>query len=72
MQLTVNTQLINMDVLIAERVIKNNDDSYTVLLNSRLSHERLMEAYSHALQHIQDDDFEKETADKIEFDAHSA
>lgn len=70
--MTINTQLINMDVLIAERVIKNNDDSYTVLLNSRLSHERLLEAYSHALEHIQNDDFEKEESDKIEINAHSA
>lgn len=70
--MTVNTQLINMDVLIAERVIKNNDDSYTVLLNSRLSHERLMEAYSHAIEHIQNDDFENTNADTIEFNAHGA
>ena len=70
--MTVNTQLINMDVLIAERVIKNNDDSYTVLLNSRLSHERLLEAYSHAIEHIQNDDFENMNADTIEFNAHGA
>lgn len=70
--MTINTQLINMDVLIAERVIRNNDDSYTVLLNSRLSHERLLEAYSHAVEHIQNNDFEKEESDKIEFNAHSA
>ena len=70
--MTVNTQLINMDVLISERIIKNNDDSYTVLLNSRLSHERLLEAYSHAIEHIQNDDFAKEDSDKIEFNAHGA
>ena len=70
--MTINTQLINMDVLIAERVIRNNDDSYTVLLNSRLSHERLLEAYSHAVEHIQNNDFEKEESDKIEFNAHRA
>lgn len=68
--MNVNTQLIDMDVRVAEHVIKNNDDTYTVLLNARLSHERQLEAYSHALQHIHNDDFEKETADKIEFDAH--
>lgn len=70
--MTVNTQLINMDVLIAERVIKNNDDSYTVLLNSRLSHERLIEAYNHAIQHIQNSDFEKADSNQIEFNAHRA
>ena len=40
MKLDINTRLIDMDVLVGEQVIKNNDDSYTILLNARLSHER--------------------------------
>lgn len=61
-----------MDVLIEEQVIKNTDDSYTVLLNARLTHERQLEAYYHAIRHIQNNDYEKEDVNKIEFDAHSA
>lgn len=68
----INTQLIDMDVLISEQIIRNNDDSYTVLLNARLTHERQLEAYAHAIKHIQNCDFEKTDSDKIEFDAHSA
>ncbi len=36
----INTQLIDMDVLIGEQIVKNRDDSHTISLNSRLSHER--------------------------------
>lgn len=60
-----------MDVLVGEQVIKNNDDSYTILLNARLSYEKQKEAYMHALIHIKNDDFCKEcSADDIEFAAH--
>ena len=66
----INTKLIDMDVLVGEQVIKNNDDSYTILLNARLSHERQLECYKHALLHINNDDFEKDNADEIEFKTH--
>lgn len=68
----VNTVIIDMDVLIPEQVIKNKDDSYTILLNARLSHERHLESYKHAMQHILSGDFEKHDVGQIEFDAHSA
>ena len=70
MKLDINTRLIDMDVLVGEQVIKNNDDSYTILLNARLSHERQLECYKHALLHINNEDFEKDNADVIEFNAH--
>ena len=72
MKLDINTRLIDMDVLVGEQVIKNNDDSYTILLNARLSHERQLECYKHALLHINNEDFEKDNADVIEFNAHGA
>ena len=59
-----------MDVLVGEQVIKNNDDSYTILLNARLSHERQLECYKHALLHISNDDFGNDNADEIEFKTH--
>ena len=61
-----------MDVLVGEQVIKNNDDSYTILLNARLSHERQLEFYKHALLHINNEDFEKDNADEIECKTHGA
>ena len=72
MELDINTQIIDMDVLVGEQVIKNNDDSYTILLNARMSHERQLECYRHALLHISNEDFEKDNADVIEFNAHGA
>ena len=66
----INTQLIDMDVLIGEQVIKNVDDSYTILLNSRLSHERQLECYLHAINHIQSNDFDKSNSNIIELEAH--
>jgi hypothetical protein len=66
----INTQLIDMDVLVSEQISKNSDGSYTIFINARLSHERQIEAYAHALRHIQENDFEKENADQIEVDAH--
>lgn len=70
--MNVNTRIIDMDVLIPEQVVKNKDDSYTILLNARLSHEQQLKAYSHAMKHIRGDDFNKENTSEIEFDAHSA
>ena len=70
MKLDVNTFLLDMDVLIPEHVIANSDGSYTVLLNSRLSCERQLEAFSHAMKHIERNDFEKTDADNIELNAH--
>lgn len=61
-----------MDVLISEQVVKNSDDSYSIFLNSRLTHEKQLEAYKHAIEHIENCDYEKYDVDKIEFDAHSA
>lgn len=60
-----------MDVLVGEQVIKNKDDSYTILLNSRLSHERQLECYLHAINHIHSNDFEKSNSNIIELEAHN-
>ena len=66
----INTQVIDMDVLVGEQIIKNNDDSYTILLNAKLSYERQLECYRHALLHIFNKDFEKYNSDEIESQAH--
>lgn len=68
----VNVQIINMDVQVTEHVVLNSDDSATVFLNARLTQERQREAYLHAMEHLRENDFEKQDVDKIEFDAHSA
>lgn len=70
MKVDINTKIIDMDVLVGEQITANSDGSYTIFLNARLSHERQLEAYSHALRHIRENDFCKENADKIEVQAH--
>ncbi len=66
----INIQLLDMDTKIPEHLIKNNDDSYTVFLNARLSQESRLKSYYHALQHIAEHDFEKENVQEIEGKTH--
>ena len=66
----INIQLLDMDTKIPEHLIKNNDDSYTVFLNARLSQESRLKSYYHALQHIAEHDFEKENVQEIEWEMH--
>lgn len=68
--MNINTQVIDMDNYVCEQVVANADDSYTIFINARLSHERQLLAYAHALRHIQNGDFEKNSADEIEEEAH--
>ena len=57
---------LNMDTAVEEEVHPNEDGSYSIFINSHLNWERQMAAYQHALEHIINDDFGKESADKIE------
>ena len=66
----INVQLLDMDTMIPEHLIKNDDDSYTIFLNARLSRDSQLKSYYHALRHIKEDDFEKEDIQKIEARAH--
>ncbi len=66
----INVQLLNMDTMIPEHLVKNADDTYTIFLNARLSQENRLKSYWHALQHIQDEDFLKEDVQRIEKKAH--
>ena len=67
----INVQLLDMDTKIPEQIVKNQDDSYTIFLNSKLSHDEHLKSYSHALMHIRRNDFDKEDADRIENDTHN-
>lgn len=66
----INVQLLDMDTKIPEHLIKNDDDTYTVFLNARLSQESRLKSYRHALRHILNNDFEKEDVQIIEQTAH--
>lgn len=51
-------------------IVENEDGSYTILLNARLSRADQLRGYEHALKHINDADFEKEDVQNIEVHAH--
>lgn len=66
----INVQLLNMDTKIPEQLVKNDDDSYTIFLNARLSQESRIKSYMHALRHIEGNDFDKANVQDIELNAH--
>ena len=51
-------------------VVQNEDDSYTILINAKLSQDGQLKAYQHALNHIRNKDFEKSDIQNIELNAH--
>lgn len=67
----VNTYLVNFpNTKGHEMCIENEDGSYTILINAKLSAEEQRDAYQHALYHIEHNDFEKPDVQKIEYEAH--
>ena len=68
----INVQILDMDTMIPEHLVKNADDSYTIFLNARLSKDSQLKYYYHALKHITENDFCKNDVQKIESETHSA
>lgn len=66
----VITILYDMPSGIKSFVRHNPDDTFTIILNSRLSYESQRERYKHEIRHLLSCDFEKSNADKIEAEAH--
>lgn len=67
----INTILQELPYTIKSYVVSNSDLSYTVVLNSRLSHEQNFISYQHELEHIHNGDYEKKCSiDLIELHAH--
>lgn len=66
----INVQVLDMDTMVSEQLVKNSDNSYTIFINARLSREAQLKAYRHALNHIKNEDFEKSDVQEIEFQAH--
>lgn len=55
----INIILADMPCTIRSYVVSNPDFSYTIVLNSRLSHEQNLLSYSHEMAHIQNGDYDK-------------
>lgn len=66
----VNVVLINFPNSRKEMVVPNEDGTYTILINAKLSHDSQLKAYAHAMKHIINNDFEKDNTQSIEAVAH--
>ena len=67
----INVQILDMDTKVHEHLVKNNDDSYTIFLNARMSRENQIASYYHALKHIERNDYNMENVQEIEKNAHN-
>ena len=68
----INVQIMDMDTMIPEHLVKNDDDTYTIFLNARLSRDSQLKYYHHALKHIIENDFQKEDVQEIETETHDS
>lgn len=69
--MTLNVQVLDFKTTCGtELVTPNEDGTFTVLINARMSYETQRKALLHALGHILNDDFGKENVQQIEAAAH--
>lgn len=63
---------LDMPTSVKSNVTHNEDGSYSIFINARLSQNQQANAYMHELEHILKDDFNRrhETADRLEYYAH--
>lgn len=62
-KLDTNIVYADMPVTIKAYTMHCNDDTYTIVLNSRHSLEQLMKAYHHEMKHIENGDYDKQCKD---------
>lgn len=67
----VNVVLLNLPTKEKEAITENEDESYTIVINSRLSYGAQLLAYQHAMCHVSNNDFEKSDVQRIKSIAHS-
>jgi hypothetical protein len=65
-----NLVLIDADTAIGETICANADDSFTIIINSRLSRSMQKYCFEHALDHVRRHDWEKSNVQEIEYEAH--
>lgn len=64
-------QLKDLPTTITSFVMPNPDATFTIMLNSRHCHERLIQAYEHELRHIRNGDYDKKCeVDLVEIYTH--
>lgn len=68
----VFVHLVDLPESVKGRVIPNEDDTYTIVINSKISHDAQLLTYQHEIEHIKNGDFQKSDVQQIEAIAHSA
>ena len=63
-------RLIDMPTRVKGHTLENDDGTYTIFINARLSIEQQRKTYLHEIEHIAQRDFEKEYVQRIEAYAH--
>lgn len=69
----INVQLVDFKITSSKELVRHNeDDSYTILLNSRQASNQLKKAYKHAIGHIgrKECDNRNGSVQDIEYSAH--
>lgn len=65
--------IVDMPTSIRGLTVRNEDDSYTILINAGLPHEEQIKVYDHEIEHINNHDYDHMyDASKIEWMRHSA
>lgn len=64
--MTPRVYFMDLPCRIKGYVSKNEDDTHTIILNSKLSIEQNMKTFLHELSHIENNDFEKPTVNEAE------
>ena len=67
----VNVKYLDLPTRVKAVSTKNEDDSYTVILNSKLNHEQNLESYKHEIRHIKNNDHDKQDVNMIELLNHT-
>lgn len=49
---------VDMPYSVTSNVVENEDGSYSIYINSRMSYEKQIEGYEHELKHIMNNDLE--------------
>jgi hypothetical protein len=62
----VSVRFLQMPYRVKGFVRQNEDDTYTIVLNSRLSYEQNVKTYEHEISHIVKGDFSKSDVNQIE------
>ena len=60
-----------MPTRVKGHTVKNPDDSYSIFINARMNYEQRLKAYKHEIEHIECEDFQKNSVQKIELGTHS-